>query len=96
MFYRINPIKVPTQYPILVKKISLFADPLVFYLAREEANRIGKNYLDIRSNFPQHGIAVFHRFGSACPANGCGNCELNECFFSEFIHHYWKCPTVIR
>lgn len=93
LFFGINPIKVPTQYAILVKKISLFVDPGVLYQAREEANLMGKNFLDMRINFPKQLITVFHRFGEACPANGCGNCEVNDCFFSDFIHHYWKCPN---
>jgi hypothetical protein len=93
LFFGINPIKDPTQYPVQVKKIPLFANPPVPYQAREEAHRIWENYPDVRDNFPKHGIAVFHRFGTACPANGCGNCELNDCFFSEFIHHYWQRPN---
>jgi hypothetical protein len=93
LFFGINPIKDPIQYPIQVKIIPVFVDPLVPYQTGEEVTRIWENYRNVRGNFPKNGVAVFQRFGTSCPVNGCGNCELNDCYFYEFIHQYWKCPN---
>jgi hypothetical protein len=92
LFFGINPIIVSIEYLIQVRIIPVFVDSPVPYQAGEDVSRIWENYRNVRSNFHKHGGAVFQRFGTACPVNGCGHCELNDCFFSEFIHQYWKYP----
>jgi hypothetical protein len=92
LFFGIRPIKVFIQYPILVRIIPFVMGNPVLYQAGEEVCRIWENYRAIRGNLHKPGGTVFQRFGTMCPANGCGQCELDDCFFSEFIHQYWDCP----
>lgn len=59
----------------------------------EDIGLIWENYLNLKTDFPQKRAEIFQRYGSSCPAVGCGRCELADCFFNEFIRNYWDCPN---
>ena len=88
-----DPIKEPIQYPIMVMMIPVFVVHPMPYQAGEDVSRIWENYRNAEGNFHKQSIAVFQHSGAACPVIGCGRCNLADCFFCEFIHHYWKCPS---
>jgi len=93
MFFRKDPIKCPIQYQKRVRTIPFFEESHSLFQGGEDVSRIWENYRNVEGNFHKHSVAVFQHFGAACPANGCGRCNLAVCFFSEFIHQYWKCPN---
>jgi len=35
---------------------------------------------------------VIQRFGPECPANGCIRCDLEGCFYADFIRNYLVHP----
>jgi hypothetical protein len=75
-----------------VRTISVVNGSPVLFQAGDDVGRIWENYRNVSGNFNKQNTAIFRRFGASCPSNGCGRCEISECFYSEFIHQYWKCP----
>jgi hypothetical protein len=80
------------KQPLKVRSIPLSVNQPVLYQAEEDICNIWEYYLNPKGNFFQQGIGVFHRYGTSCPSNGCGRCELPDCFFYEFIHNYCNHP----
>jgi hypothetical protein len=72
--------------------ISAFENSLGLVHADENIGRIWGNYPAMNGSFQGQTGAVFQRFGISCSTNGCGRCDLRECFFNEFIRHYLDYP----
>jgi hypothetical protein len=85
-------IKILIQYPGQVRTIPVFENSPGLFQAGEDVDHIRENYRNVKGNFPKHNAAVFQRYGASCPTNGCGRCELPDCFLSEFIRDYWDFP----
>jgi hypothetical protein len=92
MFFVKYTIMSRIQQPFQVRSIPLSENQHVPYQAGEGIGNIWEYYQNPKGNFSQQGIAVFHRYGTSCPSNGCGRCELPDCFFYEFIHNYCNHP----
>jgi hypothetical protein len=75
-----------------VRPIQLSDNQSVLYQAGEDVGNIWEYYRSPKGNFSRQSIAVYHRYGASCPSNGCGRCELTDCFFYEFIHKYCNHP----
>jgi len=75
-----------------VRIIPVFENPSGLFQAGEDVGRIWENYRNVKGNFHKDSAAVFQRYGTPCPSTGCGHCEFDDCFFSEFIRIYWNSP----
>ena len=75
-----------------MRLIPVFENQPRLIQAGEDAGHILEYYRNPKGNFSLQSIAVYHRYGTSCPSNGCGRCEVPDCFFYEFIHNYWKYP----
>ena len=75
-----------------MKTILVIDNSLSLFQAGEDVGHIWENYQNTKGNFHKDSLAVFQRYGTSYPANGCGHCEHPDCFLKEFIRNYWDFP----
>jgi hypothetical protein len=81
---------LPTKIQVMIISSFPFIDGIV--MAGDDPGYVWDNYRNGKEFL--HGCITesAERFGPECSANGCIRCQLEDCFYADFIRDYINYP----